>query len=482
MGNKTWKIFYSKYEGAQKRAVDLVYRELGNYQLRDTGVYSFHAVACENQETLPRDCHAVVLGRYVDNPVMQSYLQANEVAENGYVVKVMDHPENPACKLVLLCGDTDREVFYAAADFVDDYFTVATPSVDAYIHLRHELLEQRLPDYYHASAPSFKTRSVFTWGHPINDYRQYFENLARLKFNQVIVWNDFLPLNADDIVECAHSYGMELIWGYAWGWGFNCKESNVRDLDVLKDSIVQEFCATYQHAKCDGIYFQSFTELSESSIDGISVASAVVKLVNMTANELFKYNPDLHIQFGLHASSVKENIADIAQVDDRIEIVWEDCGGFPYKASPISLQLDECDFEEQTQFADNILCLRDGGKSGIVYKCLLTMDWSRGRVTHQAGRYVMGETGDGTKQHDERLLADIWRFYSAEWVKHGERAYALTRHIHETSSGTNTMCLAGMFSGGVWFPTAMCAEMFWDCEQDYSALRDKVLKRQWVRF
>ncbi len=483
MEKRNWKIYYSNFSGPQKRALELIYRELGKYILRDKGVYSFHAMACE-KGAFSGDGNAIILGTYNDNEIFKKYLESEEIQKNGYVVKVIDNPENNDFKIALLCGYSATEVLYAAVDFVDDYFATATLVFDAYIHQRNELFEHKLPDYYISTAPAFKTRSIFTWGHPINDYREYFGNMARLKLNQVIIWNDYLPINSDDIVDCAHSYGIEVLWGFAWGWGFNCAQTDISDLSKLKDNIIEEFNAKYKNVKGDGIYFQSFTEIYSSTIGGISIAKAVTELVNMTAGEILAENPNLHIQFGLHATSVRNNLPDIAMVDPRVEIFWEDCGGFPYKAFPQEFNIFKSleEYKAQFGFADSIIDLRESGDLGIVYKCMLTMDWSRNRVTHQPGHYVMGETSDGTKESDEKLIRDIWRFYSAEWVENGEYAYALTRHIKEKTGGNVNMCMAGMFSGGIWFPTALLSEMFWNCDDDYKTLRKRVLNRNWIKF
>ena len=483
MEKRNWKIYYTEYAGPQKRAVDLLYRELGKHVLRDNGRYSFHTIACQTGEI---DCesHAVVLGIYGQCPLLEAHITKEELPENGYVVKVMDNPQNPQYKLVLLCGSSAVEVLYAAVDFVDDYVALATPSVDAFIHLRNELFEHPLPDYYHATAPDFKTRSIFTWGHPINDYADYFANMARLKLNQVIIWNDFLPLNADDIVECAHSYGIEVMWGFAWGWGFDCRKTDLSDLTALKEQIVEEYNRTYKHVKGDGIYFQSFTEINEDTIGGVRVSEAVTQLVNMTAAALLKDDPHLKLQFGLHATSVKDHLDDIKQVDPRVEIVWEDCGKFPFKS--FSGEFNEYKtpeaFAAHYDFTDRILTLRDRAASGIVYKSMLTMDWSRGRVTHQKGPYVMGDMAPETVQQDAQLLEKIWRFYSAEWIEHGQLAQTLTRHIYAKTDGNVNMCLAGMFAGGIWFPTALLAQLFWNCREDYAVTRKRVLYRDWVKF
>lgn len=483
MAERNWKIYYSSFSGPQKRAVELIYRELGKYILRDRGVYSFHSLSCET-DGFENNCNAIVLGTYNESAILQNYFEPTEINQNGYAVKVLNNPENSEFKLVLLCGYSSTEVFYAAVDFVDDYLAAATPVFDAYIHLRNELFEHPLPDYYNAASPAFKTRSIFTWGHPINDYKEYFENMARLKLNQVIIWNDHLPLNSDEIVDYAHSYGIEVLWGFAWGWGFNCSKTDISNLTQLKDNILNEFNLKYKNVKGDGIYFQSFTELCTNTIGGISIAKAVTQLVNMTAGEILENNPNLHIQFGLHATSVRNSLDDIATVDPRVEIVWEDCGGFPYKASPDKFNtfgsLEE--YRSQYEFADSIIDLRESRNLGIVYKCMLTMDWSRNRVTHQPGPYVMGGMSEDIIQSDGKILNEIWRFYSAEWVENGKYAYELTKHIKEKTGGNVNMCMAGMFTGGIWFPTALCAEMFWNCNDDYSTLRKKVLNRNWIKF
>ena len=137
MEKRNWKIYYSSYKGPEKRAVELIYRELSKYIMRDKGVYSFHAIGCENKE-FSNNCNAIILGTYNENEIFKKYLKPDELQKNGYIVKVIDNPENNDFKLALLCGYSATEVLYAAVDFVDDYLTAATPVFDAYIHLNNE--------------------------------------------------------------------------------------------------------------------------------------------------------------------------------------------------------------------------------------------------------------------------------------------------------------------------------------------------------
>lgn len=483
MDKRNWQIIYSNYEGPQKRAVELISREIGGRILRDKGVYSYHVLPCKHEEVLPAS-NVIVLGTFRENSIIRKYMEPEKPPHNGYVVKVMDHPQTAGCKLVLLCGYSSTEVFYAAADFTDDYLAKAIPSFDACIHLEQELFINPLPDYVISTSPDFQTRSVFTWGHPINDYKAYLEDMARMKLNQVIIWNDFLPVNAKDVVEYAHSYGIEVIWGFAWGWSQKCAQTDIHDLENLSDRILEEYHRTWQGACGDGIYFQSFTELPFDTIDGVSIAEAVTELVNMTAGKILEENPKLHIQFGLHASSVREHLEDISGVDDRVEIVWEDCGAFPFKAADpgFAAQFSEEAYQKKQLFSESILNLREKGNSGIVYKCQLTMDWSRNRVKQQAGPYVMGEMSEEMIKEDDQLISYAWRYYCTKWLEHGPEAYRITRHILEKSDGKANMCLAGMFSGGVWFPTALCAQMFWNCREPYNVIQEKVLLRKRIRF
>lgn len=482
MNKRNWGICYSGNKGPEKRALEFIYREVGKYILRDPEIYMHFVMPCvhvaELNGELP-ESNVIVLGTLKDNGLLQTFIKKEEVPEHGYIIKAIAHPKNPEWKAIFICGDGPKEVFYGAVDFVDDYLVKAEyVCEDANIHLQKENFLHPLPNANISAAPDFETRSVFTWGHPINDYRAYIEDLARLKLNQVIIWNDFLPINADDIVEYAHSFGMEVIWGYAWGWGFDCTKENIQALDVLSEEILREYHRTYQGKNWDGIYFQSFTEGPEY-IDGIRVSEAVVELVNKTAGALLAENPNLRILFGLHAQSVKKYLDDIAKVDKRLEIIWEDCGSFPYKCCVGGFTDDNM---EKWEVTDNILSLREDGKNGFVYKCQLTMEWSRGRVAHQPGPYVMGKMADEIIKHDEEILIPAWRAYSVKWLKHGEEAHRLTQKIYGSSKGKVNMCLAGMFSGGIWFPTALCAQMFWDCKESYEEIQRKVLSRGWIRF
>ena len=301
--------------------------------------------------------------------------------------------------------------------------------------------------------------------------------MARLKFNELIIWNDYVPLNINEIIDYAHTYGIRVNLGYSWGWttGGCARITDISDyrLQELKDNIISEYENNYLHTGCDGIYFQSFTERVDEHIGGRSIAEAVTELVNMTSRELLEKYPNLKLQLGLHATSVSKHLEEISKVDTRVEILWEDCGEFPY--SYRSFVEDEEKYNETLEFTKKILELRNGVGVGLVFKGVMMLDWTK--FIHQQGPYIMGENSKIIIAHDRNIRARAWREYAADWIHNGERAAQMLRYIKAHKLGEVNMCLAGTFDGGIYLPMALCAEMYRTCDGEYKDLVSRVTRR-----
>lgn len=475
MDKRNWKIIYTSYEGMCQKAVELLYREIGALILRDQGVYTIHTLLCEAEKEARLDRNAVAIGLYEESALIRQYIKKEEFPADGYCIKVTDGPSGH--RLALITAHSPANLFYGAVDFIDDYFPLATP-MHGSVKLVHELFAHPLPDYFHASAPAFKKRSVFTWGHPINDYRQYIENMARLKLNQLIVWNDYLPLNAKDIVDYAHSYGIELIWGYAWGWTRGCDRDKIKDLDQVEADILERYDRVYRHSGADGIYFQSFTETEEAQFKGKLIARSVTDFVNSVSEKILQKDPDLKLIFGLHASSVKDHLEFISEVDARIEIMWEDCGSFPFGYHPTLREKD--DFEETAAFTDRLLTLREKGETSLLFKGCMTLDWHGDRFAHQSGPYVMGLSSPQLIKQDLELLRPIWRQYQSGWLQNGHLAHQIARQILHNSPRPVNLGVAGQFAGGIFLPEALCAQILWDADKPYQEIFNKVTRRKCI--
>lgn len=468
MKNKNWKIIYSSYEGVQKRAVELLSKEIGDLLLRDPGVYSVHTLACEKVGA-PVDKNAFIIGTLAENELLRKYLSREDIPARGYCVRVIDNPDNPDLQLVLIAGDTAEAVLWGVIDFIDDGVPAIAPRSGGVPYENYIFDAPRLAKYESKRAPKGDIRSVFIWGHQINDFRDFFENLARLRFNEIIIWNDYTPINAEEVVDYAHSWGLSVIWGFAWGWSTNCGNADLSNIDKLSDEIFENWKTQWKPLSGDGIYFQSFTELSQETINGLSIAESVVKLVNKTCARILEDDPTLRIQFGLHADSVLSNIDVINKTDKRIEILWENCGGFPYYYSGY-------DFEKT--FANTETILAQDHDIGMAFKKMAKLDWTR--FNYQPGPFILGKCGKGVLKEDLATIDQIWRDVTPIWLNHGEKVYKIIKRIHERPGKKVSLNVVGNLIGPIRFPLALVAELFWSTDEDYNQIVTRVCKRKIV--
>ena len=469
-----WKIIYTKYEGITKTTVNFLSKELSSRLIREPEVYRIYVLPCE-KEGCDITVNAFVVGCYEESTLIQQLVSSDEVPGDGFLVKVIANPENNDGRLVILTSHTEQELFYAAVSFIDDYIP----------RYAKQHGSNRMPDLIfdapltvcsYTEVPDHKTRSVFTWGHSINDYRAYLDNMARLKLNELVLWNDYIPLNIRDIIDYAHAYGIRVILGYSWGWkeiGNKTAEITDESIAKVKELAVREYRDNYASVGCDGIYFQSFTERKEESVGGKLISRMVVDMVNEVAGQIWEITPNLRIIFGLHATSVRNRLDEIARVDERMEILWEDCGEFPY--SYTSYVKNEEAYKETLEFTKKILALRGGVGVGLVFKGVMMLDWSK--FINQRGPYIMGENAPSVAAHDKRIRANAWREYAADWMQSGERALEMLRYIGEHKTGEVNMCIAGTFDGGIYLPEALCAQMYRNCGENYTELLKKVARR-----
>ena len=72
----------------------------------------------------------------------------------------------------------------------------------------------------------------------------------------------------------------------------------------------------------------------------------------------------------------------------------------------------------------------------------------------------------------------IWRYLSGEWLDHGEICRDMMRlYAHQAGTAVYNLVEDGLFEREIPLPVALYAELAWDCEQDWRALRRDVLER-----
>ena len=214
-------------------------------------------------------------------------------------------------------------------------------------------------------------------------------------------------------------------------------------------------------------------------LHGRLIADVVTDFVNDTAARIYARYPDLKIQFGLHATSVRDYVANIARTDPRIEILWEDCGPAPY--AYYHGPQDEAAWGENVRVTDEMIDMRENGRSGFAFKGHAVFDWTR--FVHQSGPYILGEASRELIEHDRELLRPIWRIIQADWMRYGDQTWRMVRHIVEKTGGDITLCAVGdVFGGFAPYSLALTAEMLWDAGCDYDELCQRVARRRFVEF
>ncbi len=465
-----WNIVLPSYTGLTKQAANLLKGELEAYT---NPAFPIGIVTTDTMTELPVGKN-ILLGVGESNPYA---LHHGTNAAEEYTITVTEGDN----QTLSITGADEHGLLWGVVDFLGKYIPQALFSGTTYhpYYLNPLFTDAPMKPYHCTSSPAVARRGLWTWGHTITDYRGYIENMVRCKMNTLVIWNNLPPVNAKDVVDYAHLWGLKILFGYAWGWSTDHGIHAIRHALAHRDDIITEYERDWAPLGCDGIYFQSFTETSEETIDGILIAEAVTDYVNdITGKLLYKY-PHLTLQFGLHATSVNQKLSHIARTDPRVEIVWEDCGAFPFSYTPE--RTGEDDFADTVALAEDISVLRGtNDRFGCVFKGLTCLNWMQFR--YPASPYAIGETSVSLRKNRTAEKRPIWRYVQAHWLKNAWYAQTTLRQLchqkEDCPHGWTALLLAedGMVEDALWYPVLLCGEMLWNPFTDtQDLLRDTAL-------
>ncbi len=481
---KRWLLVVDSYEGISKTAVNM----LSGFV---SGLISYvlpikHVSDVTQAELTERNVIAV--GKLETHPLLSAYAQKEllcvpKTAE-GYAIYVGKTPGQENSQTIAIAGADENGVLYGCMQFMGEYCGDVLYQ-EGYIWGKsffENPLERTLLPWKTSAVPAVKTRAIWTWGYVIYDYKSFFENMARLRLNEVVIWNDYVPFNAKEVVAYAHTLGIKVIWGFAWGWANKCAETietlcSEERLRNLKAEVLATYETQYAQAGGDGIYFQSFTELNEDKVNGKCIAEIVTELVNDISSTLLERFPDLHIQFGLHATSVKRHLPVLQNVDKRIHIVWEDCGAFPYHYYTDKVE----NFNETYDFTQTLLKLRgENERFGAVIKGMMNLDW--GTFEHHTGSYILGERTK-TFLRERQLKKDkVWKVVRGGWLKNAEYVRKIISLIAKDGNEPIVEALVedAMLENKITLPVAIFAQTLWTPDDDVETIIARASKNSFV--
>ena len=484
---KKWILVYGKYEGLESKAADLLCAKAEEYVGYELAAYSAESESVS--EKLLEEHSVIYVGTISGHKTLAAkYKTAANGDPQGYIYEVA---KKDGGNDIYIAGNTPLGAYYGAAAFVSHYLPNAPflTSSNGNFNLNgffKKPFNEQMTEAKEESAPAIKNRAIWTWGHVIFDYEKFFENMSLLRLNEIVIWNDYMPVNAKQVVDAAHGYGIRVIFGFSWGWKTNCNEFDIRScfdknqVNEFAQNVVSYYEKEVLPTGADGIYFQSFTELSADNIGGMNIAEAVTAWVNGIAGALYEMYPKTEIQFGLHATSVKEHLKYLQAVDQRIKIVWEDCGAFPYNYSPAAVQ----NSEEAEKFTKTALNLRGKDeKFAAVFKGLTTLYWDIFR--YRDGAYILGKASKEKLAAVSEERAAAWKYIQAMWLKNAEYVRKTAETIAETMKEKSEIQLLveyGAFEKHIYFPVALAAEILWTPTESVQKLIERATLNPYAYF
>lgn len=468
---RDWKVVYGSSEGPQGKALEVLTEAAGPI-LRDHRTSTSYVLPLEKDGGKPvAQRHRILVGRPSENAALRAALGDTDVPKGGYVVKTLSAN---GTNTVAIAGDTPSAVLWGAFDFTD----LVLPQLAADSVLWHNMAYRghffaitSLVSSVRATAPATPVRSLFTWGHVIDDYRNTFKEMARNRYNRVILWNEYPPVNAVDVVREAHAWGIEVFWGFAWGWSTDCRDADLSQTAKIGDSVVREWDEVWSKLPGDGIYFQSFTEVGTERIGGRLVADCVVDLVNDTTRRIRQRRPNLPIVFGLHARAVMKHLATIERTDPSIDILWENCGDFPFEGGGAAHPVRPTDYHV---FVERLL---DSPRNvGLAWKVQVLQDWNC--WAHQAGPYLLGCAGKRLLARDRDVIERLQGAYDEDWIALGGFVRDFVRQLRAAPKPPHELNTVAEYNPPFAFSTMLQAELFWGSDDSWEEIARRVRMRE----
>jgi len=464
-----WDLLYGSCDGVEKHAVDLLQAEVQRFLPYVVAVRPSAAEPGGHPEH-----HRILVGTRESNPLVAELAAKHAVTipdrPEGCAVACLDSPWTPGRRLLVVAGSDPRGTLYGVVELALRLSHMVEPEKPTIARLREAF--DSMPDFSFADHPRVDDRGIWTWGYVIYDYVGFLDRMARLKMNMLTVWNDCPPLNCRDVIGCARARGVRVILGFHWGWGLPDLElTRAGDRETIRKMVLDNYRANYRGLGMDGIYFQTLTEHWYKEKDGMTTAAGACALVNDIARALLEDEPGLSIQFGLHATSIQENYVDLAPLDPRVTIVWEDAGQVPYSYSPVLVDPRVASVgrhryltvEETVEYSKKLAVFRPGTGFAMVPKGWTNLDWPNEFEHH--GPFILGRRDPAFIQRRLRDRQPLWDRVNAAWVNMCPIAVRFYREIlgcrpqRFTATG---LVEDGLFEARIQPSVALFAETLWN--------------------
>jgi hypothetical protein len=384
-------------------------------------------------------------------------------APGSYLLACRPSPWNPNRTVLLAAGRDAAGVLHGIEDLAARVVGIGGADPTAWGSQR--ALDGVAP-FASAGTPRITRRGIWSWGYVVYDHRRFIDDMARLRMNALTLWNDEPPGNAAEVVAHAHDRGIEVVWGFHWGWGIGGFDLADPDhVAWVRRTVLDTYERKYAGIPHDGIYFQTATEVRDTRIGGVPVARLARNLANDVGRALLERHPDLRIQFGLHATSILDHCGELEELDPRISIVWEDAGVIPWSYVPVN-ELPDTPLgtvDATVAYGRRLAALRGRAEFAMVAKGFTALRWDTEFEHH--GPFLLGER-DPT--WNRRRLAErrpIWDRADGLWMTnwpHASRFFRETLAECPRSTDVRALVEDGLLEERIAPSIALFANLLWD--------------------
>jgi hypothetical protein len=458
-----WRIVYEDCTGIQQFGINELY---GAVQ----GLVPYTVEVGKRCDLETSKENTILVGTVEGNAEVKGMVAAGLIPaparDQAYTITSFTAKEHGGNRVIVVVGFDERGVAYGACELCKRLLSIPREVNDG---TPQDRLSQ-LGDLRISEAPSIESRGIWCWGYTIYDYRDFLDNMARLKFNKIVIWNDVPPRNAEDFIDYAHSRGVKVVFGFSWGWGVKALDpNNGAQKEAVKARVLETYRTQYRPLQLDGIYFQTFTETATTRLGSRSIAALYCEWVNEIAGALLQENPGLKIEAGLHATSVRNDLDDLKALDPRLQIVWEDAGGIPwsYDPNPEPPQgpvAEHWDTPEKTlAFAKRLATLRDSGEFQMVAKGWTIVRWATEFEHH--GDYLIGVKSRELAKARYEGRRSRWDHVNTLWLENYPMAQRFYKEIRQVSRQPMTVLALvedGVFEQKIEASVALEAELLWN--------------------
>lgn len=419
----------------------------------------------------------ILLGTENSNPALaslagQGFYTPNRNPE-GYSIKVAPSLRNTERTDIVIQGADPVGVLYGVYTFISAYVDDVWKYTGYHFNRQAERFVDPAPAFELSESPSIRNRGIWTWGHRIYDYRRFLDNMARCKMNMLVMWNDYAPVNGREIVAYAHRNGVKVIWGFSCGWGDNVEVDPLDEGSMRKwcGSVLENYEKNYLPLGGDGLYFQAFTERNETTLNGVSISALITRWINAVSACLHEKHPDLYVQFGIHATSIKDNLDELRSLSDEATPVWEDCGGFPYHYDPRIGNIPET-----LEYHRKLVALAGkNSRFGAVFKGFTVLNWKQ--FEHYRGRTVIGESDEAFRRDLLKEKTFYWKFCEPYWINNASTLRECCRVVADANFADSTVLALiedGVFEEAVPTSVGVFSEIIWNSCADPERLIERI--------